>query len=70
MRSAILAVSAIATLASAAAIDNEIVSMKRSIIKRNHLSTTTGASDAVVLNFALTLEHLESELSFQSTPSH
>lgn len=38
---------------------NEIADLKRSIIKRQ--SVTSGVSDAVILNFALTLEHLESK---------
>jgi hypothetical protein len=59
MRTSILAFASIATLGSAVAVENSIPAAKRAIIKRQ--SVTTGAPDAVVLNFALTLEHLESE---------
>ena len=58
MRSTILASVTVATVASAAAVDS-MTAARHAIIKRQ--SVTTGASDAVVLNFALTLEHLESK---------
>ncbi|KAL8287020.1 hypothetical protein RQP46_004026 [Phenoliferia psychrophenolica] len=66
MRTSILAIAAVAGLVSAAPMkEPSIADMKRNIIARQsqglakRQSTTVGAPDATVLNFALTLEHLE-----------